>query len=51
MNIKFTCYVPQDIGTKLKDLQEKECLNVSKFITKAIEQYIKQRGKNNDNGN
>lgn len=51
MTIKFTCYVPQDIGTKLKDLQTKECLNISKFITQAIVEHLKIRGKNNENTN
>lgn len=36
MTVKFTCYVPKDIGNKLKKLQDNECLNISKFITKAI---------------
>ncbi len=45
MTIKFTCYVPKDIGNKLKTLQDNECLNISKFITKAIVEQLKKMEK------
>ena len=51
MSMKFTCYVPLDVGKELKDLQETECLNISKFITQAIVEHLKIRGKNNENSN